>query len=174
MMDIWQALRDRHSVRSFDPEAFDLANVSKILGAATRAPSAGNRQPWHFVVVRNQKIKEALAGAAHGQRFVAEAPVVIVICADPERSASRYGDRGRALYCLQDTAAATSYLLLAATALDLGSCWVGAFDERAAAEALELPAHLRPVAMVPIGRPQNDTVNRSPRRAVDDVTSFAD
>jgi len=173
-MDIWQAIRNRHSVRSFDPEAIDFATVSKILEAAIRAPSAGNRQPWHFVVVRDQKIKEALAAAANGQRFVAEAPVVIVICADPERSASRYGDRGRVLYCLQDTAAATSYILLAATALDLGSCWVGAFDERAAAEALQLSANLRPVAMVPIGRPQYSTGNRSPRRALDDVTSFAD
>jgi nitroreductase len=71
-----------------------------------RAPSAGNVQPWHFYAVRDAHLRQALAAAAFGQSFVAQAPLVIVVCADADRSATRYGDRGRTLYCFQDTAAA--------------------------------------------------------------------
>jgi nitroreductase len=76
------------------------------------------------------------------------------------------------LYCLQDTAAATEHILLAATALGLGGCWVGAFDEMAAARALALPRALRPVAMVPIGEPMPEPGGRTPRRPLSEVTSF--
>jgi len=153
-VDFWQVLESRHSVRSFDTDR-DVSpeTVTKLLEAAIGAPSAGNCQPWYFFVVRNQEIKRALAHAALGQWFLSEAPVVIVVCADPERSALRYGGRGRHLYSVQDTAAATENLLLAAVASGLGACWVGAFDEEEASRALDLPSRLRPVAMVPIGYP---------------------
>jgi nitroreductase len=131
-------------------------------------------QPWHFVIVRSPRIKQALASAAYGQRFVTQAPVVIVVCADPERSAARYGSRGRDLYCLQDTAAATEHILLAATALGLGTCWVGAFDEAVAARALALPADLRPVAIVPVGQPSTEPEASAARRPLSEVTSFID
>ncbi|MBM4432325.1 MAG: nitroreductase family protein [Chloroflexi bacterium] len=173
-MDLWTAIERRHSVRSFRDSDVSATSVQKILEAAVRAPSAGNRQPWHFVVVRRKVVKEALAQAAYGQSFVAEAPVVIVVCADAERSATRYGSRGRSLYCLQDTAAATEHVLLAATALGLGSCWVGAFDEGSAACALGLPAHLRPVAMVPIGQPTSESTGRTARRPLTEVISLVD
>jgi len=173
-MDLWTTIDARHSVRRFDPSEVGSATVKKILEAAIRAPSAGNQQPWHFYVVRSKEIKLGLAQAAYGQGFVAQAPVVIVVCADPERSATRYGTRGRELYCLQDTAAATEHVLLAATALGLGACWVGAFDEKAAARALQLPSHLRPVAMVPIGHPVAERRATSPRRPLSEVTSFLD
>jgi len=171
-MDLWTAIDSRYSVRRFVPAKVGEPTVDKILQAAIRAPSAGNRQPWHFVVVRNAEVKRALAKAAYGQDFVAAAPVVIVVCADPERSATRYGDRGRELYCLQDTAAAIEHILLAATALGLGGCWVGAFDEKAAARVLGLPGHLRPVALVPIGQPATGPVERSHRRPLSEVTSL--
>lgn len=170
-MDLWTAIERRCSIRRFTPEEVSPATVQKILEVAIRAPSAGNRQPWHFIVVRNAAVKEALAQAAYGQDFVAEAPVVIVVCAEPERSAARYGTRGRELYCLQDTAAATEHILLAATALGLGCCWVGAFDEKAAARALALPSQLRPVAMIPIGKAA-EPLGRTPRRPLSEVTSY--
>ncbi len=172
-MDFWEAVEKRHSVRRFDVDR-DVAPeiVERILSAAILAPSAGNCQPWHFFVVRDAVIKRHLAEAAWGQRFVAEAPVVIVVCAEPARSSARYGSRGSSLYCLQDTAAATEHILLAATALDLGSCWVGAFDERAAAQALQLSAHLRPVAMVPIGYPLRPTARHTTRRKPDEVVTY--
>ena len=143
------------------------------MGTAIRAPSAGNCQPWHFVVVRSERTKGQLAEAAYSQWFVAEAPVVIVVCADPDRSARRYGSRGAQLYCLQDTAAATENILLAVTALDLGACWVGAFDERAASKALGLPTNLRPVAIVPIGYPAAHPY-RTSRRSLREVVTFGE
>ena len=171
-MDLWTAINSRYSVRHFVPAKVSEPTVHKILKAAISAPSAGNRQPWHFVVVRNPEVKRALEKAAYGQEFVAAAPVVIVVCADPERSATRYGDRGRELYCLQDTAAATEHSMLAVPALGLGGCWVGAFDEQAAARALGLPDHLRAIAMVPIGQPATGPVQRSQRRPLSEVTSL--
>jgi len=153
-MDFWQVIEGRRSIRSYERgRDVSLSLVERILRAAIRAPSAGNRQPWHFVVVRKGEVKRALAYRAAGQGFIAQAPVVIVVCADAERSAARYGERGRRLYCLQDTAAAITHLLLAVTALGLGACWIGAFDEGEAARILDLPLSLRPIAMIPIGFP---------------------
>ena len=173
-MDFWQVIEERHSVWDFDagrdlpPEM-----VQRILEAAIRAPSAGNCQPWHFVVVRSEQTKGLLAQAAYGQWFVAQVPVVIVVCADPSRSARRYGSRGTQLYCLQDTAAAAEHILLAVTALGLGACWVGAFDEGAASQALGLPANLRPVAIVPVGYPAARP-HRTSRRSLEEVVTFSE
>ncbi len=169
-MDFWEVIERRYSLRDFDPSR-DVApeDVEKILRAAIRAPSAGNLQSWFFVVVREEEKKEALARAALEQRFITQAPVVVVVCADPDRSATRYGGRGVNLYCLQDTAAATENLLLAAVALGLGGCWVGAFHEEEAARALNLPSHLRPVAIVPLGYPTRPRTGRAPRRDLKEV-----
>jgi nitroreductase len=174
-VDFWEVVEARRSVRAFD-QARDVPpeTVSTLIQVAVRAPSAGNCQPWHFYVVRKQKTKRALAQAALNQWFLSEAPVVVVSCTDPERSAARYGDRGRHLYSVQDTAAATENLLLAAVASGLSACWVGAFDEDAASQALDLPSRLRPVAIVPIGyaveRPQPGTG----RRPVENVVTRID
>jgi nitroreductase len=171
-VDFWQVVERRHSVRDFDatvdvsPETID-----RILQAAVRAPSAGNRQPWHFFVVRDPKAKQGLASAAYGQEFIAQAPVAVVVCTDPEQSAGRYGRRGRELYCLQDTAAAAEHILLAAVAAGYGGCWVGAFDERRAARVLDLAHHLRPVAILPIGKPMGEPVTRTSRQPLPAVVS---
>lgn len=169
-MDFWEVIERRYSLRDFDPSRdVTLENVEKILQAAIRAPSAGNMQSWFFAVVREEKRKEALARAALDQWFIAQAPVVVVVCADPSRSAMRYGERGANLYYLQDTAAATENLLLAAVALGLGGCWVGAFQEEEAARALDLPSHLRPVAIVPLGYPTRPQMGRTSRRDLKEV-----
>ncbi len=153
-MDIFEAIEKRHSVRKYDasrdvtPEM-----VEKLLKYACLAPSAGNVQPWRFFVVRNREIKEALARAALGQYFIAEAPVAIVVCADLSAHAGAYGGRGVELYSIQDTAAAIENILLAATALGLGTCWVGAFSEEAAARVLRLERNIRPLAIIPVGYP---------------------
>lgn len=172
-MDFWQVVEDRTSVREFDP-AVDVSSeaVERLLAAATRAPSAGNRQPWHFYVVRDPAVRRALAAAAGGQEFIAAAPLAIVVCADAEQSAARYGRRGRELYCLQDTAVATEHILLAAVALGLGGCWVGAFDEQAASRALSLPERHRPVAILPIGKPARVPVSRTRRQSIERVTTY--
>ena len=152
---------DRFSCRSFTPYPVARSTVAALLEAARWAPSGGNLQPWRFVVVTSRSRRQALADAALGQSFLAEAPVTIVVCALPEVSARHYGERGRALYCLQDTAAATENLLLAASAVGLGACWVGAFHEAAARSALQLPDDWRPVALVAVGRPATPPPRRS-------------
>lgn len=153
-MDLFEAIYKRQSIRAYDSErSVSDEKIFKILGAACQAPSAGNIQPWRFVVVRDESLKKALAWAALGQRFIAQAPVVIVVCADLEASERGYGRRGTDLYALQDTAAATQNLLLAAWAEGLGTCWVGAFDEKETAEVLKLPSEIRPVAIIPVGYP---------------------
>ncbi len=161
-MEVLEAIRTRRSIRRYMPEEVPWEHVETLIDAARWAPSAGNLQPWEFVVVQDQGLKEKLARAALGQSFVAEAPVVVVVCADPLRSARVYGPRGSGLYCIQDTAAATQNMLLAAHALGLGTCWVGAFDEVAVRRVLGIPPEVRPVAVVPIGHPAERP--RPPRR----------
>jgi nitroreductase len=158
----------RYSCRNFEPSPLDRDTLAAILEAARWAPSGGNLQPWRFVVVLDSDRRRALAGAAFSQAFLAQAPAVIAVCAIPEESAKHYGKRGRELYCLQDTAAAAQNILLAATEQNLGSCWVGAFDEAAAARALELPETWRPVALIALGRPAQAEPRRT-RRSLNEV-----
>jgi len=172
MEELWWPIRQRRSVRSFRPEEVPVELLTSLLQAACLAPSAGNLQPWRFYVVRAPNVKRALARAAR-QAFVAQAPVVIVVCAMLEQSASVYGDRGRYLYCLQDTAAALENLLLAAAATGLGACWVGAFVEEEASRALGLSGGIRPVALVPLGYAAENPPP-VPRRALDEVVRWVD
>ena len=152
-MDVFEAIKGRRSVREFKPDPVDDKDLEKILDAGKSAPSAGNCQPWEFVVVKDGAIKQKLVRAALGQSFIAEAPVVVVVCANIPRTSSRYGRRGAELYCIQDTAAAVQNILLTAYALGYGTCWVGAFDEESAAKAIKAPPDVRPLAIIPIGRP---------------------
>lgn len=172
-MDVYEAIYGRRSIRSFEKKGVPMGLVERLLAAACQAPTAGNLQPWRFYVVRGSDLKEKLVGAALGQRFVAEAPVVIVVCADLNVASWGYGERGRSLYALQDTAAAIENLLLAAYTEGLGACWVGAFNESEASQALNLPAHLRPVALIPLGYPSR--VGKKPsRQGVGEVTQCLD
>jgi len=140
-------------VRAFRPDPIPDSALEKALEAAHWAPSAGNQQARDFIVVKDPEVKARLAEAALGQRFVEEAPVDVVVCANRERSAGRYGDRGRNFYCFMDAAAAVENMLLAAHALGLGACWVGAYRDEEVAEALGLPPWLRPIAIIPMGFP---------------------
>jgi nitroreductase len=103
-------------------------------------------------------------------RAVAAAPVAIVVAA-PAESSRGYGARGRDLYCLQDTAAATENLLLSATAAGLGACWVGAFDEESVHSALGLEPGWRPVALIPVGVPAEAPPQRT-RRPLAEITRW--
>lgn len=155
-------------MRAFKPEPLKDGDLEKILDAGRLAPSAGNCQPWNFVVVKDKGVKQDLAKAALGQSSVAEAPVAVVVCVDLTRAASRYGKRGKELYCIQDTAAAVQNMHLAAVALGYGTCWVGAFEEGAVAKVINAPADVRPVAIVPIGRPAQ-TPSPTPRLSLDEI-----
>lgn len=167
-MDIFECIKGRRSVRAFTSDPVREEDLKKILEAAIHAPSAGNLQSWEFVMVRDKDRKLQLAKAALNQTFIAEAPVVIVVCANLARSGRIYGERGRTLYCIQDTAAATQNILLTAYALGYGTCWVGAFREEDLRKILKLPSDVRPVAIIPIGRPAESPAPR-PRTPLDRV-----
>lgn len=168
-MEFTDVLAKRRSVRHFKPRvAVSDEDVRALLAAAITAPSAGNIQPWRFTVVRSAAAKERLIEALH-QRWVAPAPVVIVVSVDPRPCAARYGGRGEMLYAIQDTAAAVQNILLAAVDRGLSSCWIGAFDDSAVREALDITAPITPVAILPIGYSAESSA-RPARRPVDDLT----
>jgi nitroreductase len=149
---VLNAILKRRSCRSFLKDEVVPEHLDCFISALRWAPSAGNRQPWHFYLIRNRQIKSNLVHAAYGQDFIAQAPIVFVVCALPEKSATRYGRRGRELYIFQDTAAAIQNLLLTATDLGYGSCWVGAFDDQEVSKTLSLPPEEKPVAIIPVGK----------------------
>ncbi len=160
MRECLDLLFRRVSIRKFRSDDVSDEILKVILEAANAAPSAGNLQARDFVVVRDRRTKEKLAIASLRQMFIAEAPVVVVVCANYPRSMRVYGERGR-LYAEQDATAAVENMLLAVTALGLGAVWVGAFDEAAVSEILELPEHVRPIAIVPIGHPAESPGRRN-------------
>lgn len=162
------SLTSRVSIRKLAGN-IDEKDIDRLLEVAIAAPSAGNMQPWRIVVVKNKERKHLLAEAAFGQAFVATAPVVFVICAVPEESASRYGERGESLYVLQDTAALTLQLLVAAHMMGYGACWTGAFAEEIVADILNIPKNMRPVALVPVGQVQGKPPIKWPRRDLGEI-----
>lgn len=167
-MDLFEAIKGRRSVRSYKSDRVPDEVLNRVLEAARWAPSAGNRQPWEFIVVRDPTVKRYLRDSALGQSFIEEAPVVVVVCANELRSAGIYGDRGRRLYCLLDAAAAVQNMLLAAHALGLGTCWVGAFEDEMVVKVLNLPFGVRPVAIVPLGYP-DEAPQPPPRMNLNDL-----
>ncbi len=170
-MDVFEAIKKRRSVRAYTSEEVSEEDVEKLLEAARWAPSAGNIQPWEFVIVTHAETKRRLSDAALHQTFIEEAPVVIIVCADVARSSWGYGSRGTDLYCLQDTAAATENILLAAQALGLATCWVGAFHEDEVAKAINTPTNMRPLAIVPVGHPA-EKPRVPPRRSMGEIVHY--
>ena len=143
-------MQRRRSVRRYSRETISEALLDNLLKAAQLAPSAGNLQARDFIVVRDPNMKHALAEAAYGQFFIAMAPVVLVGCANIARSRIAYGQRAE-LYALQDATIAASYIQLAAEALGVATCWIGAFDEKRVSSSLKIPLDIRPVLMLPVG-----------------------
>ncbi len=149
-MDALQAILTRRCVRSYTDQAVSPEQVEMLLRAAMAAPSAGNQQPWRFVVVRDrERLGEMAAQEPHGS-MIARAQIAVVVCADMQM-VSHEG------FWIQDCAAATQNLLLAAHALDLGAVWVGTYPReervRGVAEVLGLPDQVLAFAVVPIGYP---------------------
>jgi nitroreductase len=151
-MEFQQVLKDRRSVRRYENRPVPREIISKLIDAAEAAPSAGNLRARKYVVIARKETARALAMAAYGQSQVEAAPLLIVVCADVDRSSSRYGDRG-SLFAIQDADAATMCILLAAHEAGLGTCWNGAFDDQIVREVLALEENVLPVAIVSVGWP---------------------
>jgi nitroreductase len=146
-------LTSRSSVRDYSPDTITDEDIAYILDCASTAPSAGNLEAWDVVVVTDEDARLGLRDASFGQEHIRQAAAVLVVCANYVRSMSKYGERG-ILYAVQDATIACTYMMLAAHARQLHSCWTGAFDEDSVREILGLPQHTRPVALLAVGRGQ--------------------
>jgi len=162
-MDFFDVLKNRRSVRGYTPEIIEEEKLKKILEAVNCAPSAGNLQAYEVVLIRDAKQRKRIAEACLGQDFIAEAAVILVFCANLEVSSSRYGSRGIGLYAIQDATIACTYAQLACTAQGLSSCWIGAFNEKKAAEAISAPKEVKIVAVLPVGYPAKAPVETTRR-----------
>jgi nitroreductase len=167
-MEFFDLIRNRRSIRSFKEEPPSLSAVDAILEAVRTAPSAGNIQAFRIKVVRDAKSLQGLSHAAYGQGFISQAPLALVFMADKAASQSKYGQRGRDLYCVQDATIACLYAHLAASAVGLASAWIGAFSHTEVSELLGLPDHLLPVAILPMGYPA-ETPESTPRKTVGEL-----
>jgi nitroreductase len=152
-MEFFEAIEKRHSVRAYLNKQADEEDIRRILEAVRTAPTAGNYQAFEVYVVRPREARRELAGAAGGQEFLVQAPIVLVFCADTKRLVEKYGRRGAEFYCIQDATIACTFAMLSATALQLSTVWVGAFDPDAVRRIIRAPAHMLPVALLPVGHP---------------------
>lgn len=150
-VDLLKAVKERRSVRKWKTKPIEADKIKELQEAVRWAPSAGNLESRKFYFVSNKEKIEALCEATMRQ-FKPAMPLVVVGCVDYE-AVTHYGNRGRELYCVMDVSAAVQNLLLAAHSLGLAGVWCGAFHEDVVREVLELPEHLRPVTVVPLGYP---------------------
>lgn len=154
MWDFFETVRHRHSVRKYQSDmGVEDEKLHTILEMACAAPSAGDLQSYHVVVVREQATRDQLRIAADNQEFVSQAPACLIFCSDASRSARQFGDRGASLYCIQDATIAAAYAQLAIVAAGMASTWIGNFDESMVCEQLQLGTDLKPVAMLSVGYP---------------------
>ena len=150
-MDVIEAIRTRRSVRKYLSQPLDDDVLSRMFDALRFAPSACNYQPWRFIIVCERQRREAIARASHDQMFIAQAPVIIVGCGIPDRAYKRMGGYGNSVDV--DLAIALDHLTLAAAECGLGTCWIGAFDEKAVKDIVRIPETVKVVALTPLGYP---------------------
>ncbi|MEM3004737.1 MAG: nitroreductase family protein, partial [Candidatus Bathyarchaeia archaeon] len=153
-MDALEAIRGRRSVRRFLPTALSREIIETLVDAARHAPSAMNLQPWEFVAVTDQEMRRRIADLTDYGKFIADAPLCIaVFCRESK-------------YYLEDGSAAVENILIAATALGLGSCWV-AGDKKGYAETvrelLSVPVGYRLIALVPVGYVEGEVRSKEKR-----------
>ena len=153
-MDAMEAILTRRSVRKYTSQTVSDDLVKKLLEAAMAAPSAGNEQPWHFVVITDRAALDEIPKFHEYSQMLKEAPAAILVCGD--ETLEKYQG-----YWVQDCSAATENLLLAAHALGLGAVWLGVYpiEERVDATRvlLNLPAHVIPFAIIALGYPAEPT-----------------
>jgi len=178
-MDTLEAIRTRRSVRRFSDRPVEAEKLLGVLEAAQLAPSWANTQCWRFVVVQDQKVKERISELSYvaeffaskgyktnpAQKGLAEAPVVIVACAEPGKSGNVRGQE----YYLTDVGIATENLMLAAHAMGLGSVFVGIYDEDELRALLQIPQAIRIVGLFPLGYPAGEVKAGPPIKPLDEI-----
>lgn len=163
-MDLYEALEGRRSVRKYVSADIPAETITRLINAARLAPSWSNLQCWKFIVVRDPETRSRLAESLPDKNpaknaIKDQAPITIVLCADPKESGAKYSEEFSNYYIL-DAGLAMQQLMLAAHAEGLGTCWVGWFDETKVRELCRIPVDQRVVALTPLGVP---AVQPSPR-----------
>jgi nitroreductase len=161
-------LKERRSVRRYKPDPVPQEMIDQLLEAGRWAPSASNRQPWTFIVVRDEVVRRELAqhAAYYFLRwaFVEHAPLLIVLCGDARSRIYR-----RFLH--EDIGLAGSQIMLQAKALGLGTCWLGGVDRAAIAQIVRLPEHLEVVGLLTVGFPM-EAPEPPPRKSVAEIAHY--
>lgn len=139
---LMELIRGRRSVRRYKKESVPMEKLSLLVEAARWAPSAGNSQPWEFLLINDENIVNALKAVSPG--WLREAPALIVMCINKERKTD---------WSYIDLGAAMQNILLCASALGLACCPIGSFVVQAVNELLELPSHLEPILFITVGYP---------------------
>lgn len=150
-MEFLELARQRFSSRKYSKKAVEEEKLMKVLEAGRVAPSAVNFQPWHFIVVRQEENRYKLA-ESYPKSWFHEAPVQIVVCGDHQKSWKRKDGKD---HCDIDTSIAIDHITLAATDLGLATCWICNFDKEICRQVLDLPEHIEPIAMLPLGYPED-------------------
>ena len=157
----------QYSVRAYKPDPVEEGKLQKVLEAARLAPTAHRQQPLKFIVIHT-KDKEADLRRVCGAPWFVQAPIVICACGIPSDSWVRQDGKN---YCDVDVAIAMDHLILAATDLGLGTCWVGAFHPDAAREVLKIPGDVEPIAFTPLGYP-DDHPREKVRKSMDELVRY--
>jgi nitroreductase len=167
-LDVFEAIQTRRSIRSYKKSPVENAKLVKILEAARLAPSACNFQPWKFIVITNPEVKENLR-SAYDEEWFTSAPVIIVACAVLDEAWNRKDGEE---YWKVDVTIALQNLILAAWEENLGTCWIGAFDEKQVKKILDISDQMRVVAMTPLGYPAEQKEKVTDRKSLDEIMSY--
>ncbi len=149
-MDFYEAIKIRRSVRAYKHDPVEDDKLGRIINAARLAPTAANRQPFSFIIVKNEQIKYKLKDA-YSQEWFYTAPVIICACASPQDAWKRNDGKD---YVDVDVAIAMDHLILAASAEGLGTCWIAAFKPYVVKDVLNIPDNLEPLILTPLGYPE--------------------
>ena len=149
-------IKKRYSVRKYLDKPVEQEKIDILLEAARLAPSASNKQTWHFVVIRDKEKRKQLTDICHGQKFVSEAPITIAVCNTNLDYIMTCGQRASII----DGAIAAEHIVLQAVELGLGSCWIGAFYHDKMAKLINLPQDYEIIGLLPIGYPAIEKGNR--------------
>ena len=165
-MEFYDVVNSRHSIRKYNDTPVPRETVNKILKAGIQAPSWNNRQCWRYILISDQKVKEALSTLFSNpmEECFKRAPYILVLCADPSDS----GHQGGKDYYLVDCGISMEHVVLAAAAEGLGTCWIGVFPENPVRKLLNVPEGIRVVAMTPLGFP-DENPERSERKEFDKI-----
>jgi nitroreductase len=177
-MDFLELAQKRRSVRKYSDKKVTRESIERCLDAARLAPSACNSQPWTFIVIDDEKLKEefvekTLGGVHNFNKFVNEAPVVVAIVTESSTYTAKLGGYIKNIeYALCDVGMAAEHFALQAASDGLGTCFLGWFNEREAKRLLNVPKKKRVQLLISLGYPKEDKEVQKKRRAMSEMSSF--